>query len=335
LSTIEAFYEPARRGRAALVDNGPMSSAAQLAALRSHDLNQLTVLQALLAAQSVTRAARQLDLSQPAISKSLERLRREFDDPLLVRDGNRMRLTPRAQELLPRVEAALDQLAGVFAAHDASGPFEPARARGRLRIGANDYVQLVLGARLLRRLRERTPQVTLEFRPVGMLHPEHLLTDGLVDIVIGPKWPNLSLRWQPLYRDPFVCVVGGDDRAVPARLDAAGFCALEHLDVSPSGIGMLRTLIDRALADLGVRREVRSMCSSFMAVPALLAGTRLAALVPQRMLALFPAGRVRVVELDFELPPYEVSLWWHNVTHADPLARWVREQLVALGRDAD
>jgi DNA-binding transcriptional LysR family regulator len=80
---------------------------------------------------------------------------------------------------------------------------------------------------------------------------------------------------------------------------------------------------------------VRSLCSFFWAVRALVAGPRLAALVPQRMLALFPAGRVRVVELDFELPPYEVSLWWHNVTHADPLARWVREQLVALGRDAD
>jgi DNA-binding transcriptional LysR family regulator len=298
-----------------------------LAALRSHDLNGLTVLLALLTSQSVTRAAEQVDLSQPSMSKALERLRREFGDPLLVRDGNRMRLTPRAQVLLPLVRAALDQVAGVFAA---DGPFDPARARGRVRIGANDYVQLVLGGRLLRRVRECAPRATLEFRPAGMLHPEQLLAEGIVDIVIGSTWPNLSLRCQPLYRDPFACVVGADHPALPARLDAASFCALDHLDVSPSGMSMLRTVIDRRLAELGHRRRTCAMCSSFMAAPALLAGTGLAALVPMRLLTLFPQGSVRVVELDFELPPYEVSLWWHNATHSDPMARWVREQVACL-----
>ena len=220
-----------------------MLPAGLLKTLRAHDLNQLTVLQALLATQSVTRAAQQLDLSQPALSKSLDRLRRQFDDPLLVRDGNRMRLTPRAQQLLPLLDAVLGQLAGVFAV---AGPFDPALARGRVRIGANDYVQLVLGGRLLRRVRERAPQVVLDFRPVGMLHPEQLLVDGLVDIVIGPKWPNLSLRWQSLYRDPFVCLAGPERSDLPATLQVADFSAQAHLDVSPSGIGMLRTMIDRA-----------------------------------------------------------------------------------------
>ena len=74
------------------------------------------------------------------------------------------------------------------------------------------------------------------------------------------------------------------------------------------------------------------MCSSFMAVPAMLQGTGLLALVPGRIVALLPPGSVRVLGLGFELPPYEVSLWWHNVTHADPLAGWVREQLVDLAR---
>jgi DNA-binding transcriptional LysR family regulator len=308
-----------------------MLPAGLLKTLRTHDLNQLTVLQALLATQSVTRAAQQLDLSQPALSKSLERLRRQFDDPLLVRDGNRMRLTPRAQQLLPLLDAALVQLAGVFAA---SGPFDPGLARGRVRIGANDYVQLVLGGRLLRRVRERAPQLTLDFRPVGMLHPEQLLVDGLVDIVIGPKWPNLSLRCQSLYRDPFVCLAGADRTDLPATLQVADFSAQAHLDVSPSGIGMLRTMIDRALAEQGGRRDLQGMCSSFMAVPAMLQGTGLLALVPGRIVELFGPGSVRVLNLGFELPAYEVSLWWHNVTHADTLVGWVREQLADLARES-
>lgn len=151
-----------------------------------------------------------------------------------------------------------------------------------------------------------------------------------MDIVVGPKWPNLSLRCRPLYSDPFVCVVGSDNRAVPERLDLEAFAALPHLDVSPSGVGPLRTLIERALADQAGRRELRTLCSSFLAVPALLQVTGLAAVVPRRALALFPPGRVRQLTLEFDLPTYEVSLWWHNVTHADPLTRRVRAQLADL-----
>ena len=270
-------------------------------------------------------------MSQPAVSKCLDRLRREFDDALLVRDGSRMRLTPRAQELLPLLDAALRQVSAVFASQ---GPFDPVAARGRVRIGANDYVQLVLGTRLLHCIRTRAPQVTLEFRPVGMLHPAHLLADGMVDIAIGTDLHIPSLRCQPLYHDPFVCVASPDAPALPDRLDVAAFSELLHLDVSPSGIGLLRAMIDRALAELGGRRELRCMCSSFMAVPAMLAATGLVTLVPRGVFRLFPPGSVRELALDFELPPYDVSLWWHNVTHGDALARWVREQLIELAANA-
>lgn len=304
----------------------------QMAALRLNDLNQLTVLFALLTTQSVTRAAEQLNLTQPALSKSLDRLRHQFDDPLLVRDGNRMRLTPCAQGLLPAVGAAIDQVSAVFSMR---GPFEPRLARGRLRIGANDYVQLVLCGRLLRLLRERAPLVTVEFRPVGIGHPEQLLADGFVDLAIGANLLNIALRWQSLYADPFVCVVGPDSSSIPDRLTLEGFCELPHVDVSPSGTGLLGELIDRALAELGGQRNVRHRCSSFMAVPAMLAGTGLAALVPRQVQALFPLGSVRVVDLEFDLPPYEVSLWWHNATNADPLASWVRCQLVELSRETE
>lgn len=306
----------------------------RLEALRLRDLNLLSALHALLSMQGVSAAARALGMSQPAVSKCLERLRRDFDDPLLVRDGNRMRLTPRAEALLPLVGTALDHVADVFAVH---GPFNPSRARGRVRIGANDYVQLALGGELTRRVRRAAPRVVLEFRPAGMLHPEQLLVDGVVDLIVGTKWPNLSLRTQLLYADPFVCVVGSDHRPLPDRLDVDAFCALEHLDVSPSGIGLLRMVFDQALAqhDRPSRsRRVAARCASFMAVPEMLRGTGLVALVPQRLLPLYPPDSVRTVALDFELPPYEVSLWWHNATHADPLARWVREQLMALTLEA-
>ena len=308
-------------------ENSRMAAQLFSAALRSRDLNLLTVLFTLLSTQSVTRAAEVLQLTQSAISKSLERLRREFDDPLLVRDGNRMRVTPRAQELLPLVTAALEQVTDVFSAH---GPFDPARARRRFRIGANDYFQHALGGNLLRRVRDVAPMMKLEFRPTGMMHHEQILVEGIVDLVIGIGWPNVSLRSKLLYADTFLCIVGADHPPLPARLDREAFCALAHLEISPSGMALQRTLIDGALTNGRQGRRVVAMCSSFMVVPEMLRGSGLATVIPARVLPLFPNKSVRIVELDFTLPPYEVSLWWHNVTHADPLARWMREQLVEL-----
>ena len=159
---------------------------------------------------------------------------------------------------------------------------------------------------------------------------ELVLVDGVVDLIVGLKLPHLSLRTQPLCADPFVCLVGPDHAALPVRLPAAAFCELEYLDVSPSGTGLLGKAIDEALAGQALHRRVAATCSSFMAVPEMLRGTGLAALVPSRLLPLYSAGSVRYVALDFELPPYEISLWWHNVTHADPQVRWLRAELVAL-----
>jgi len=320
-------FEDAERRRA--VPALGMPSAADLVALRSHDLNQLAVLLVLLKARGVSAAARQLGISQPTLSKSLERLRRDFDDPLLVRVGNAMRLTPTAELLLPALEAALDQVSAVFSS---VAPFDPARSRGRLRIAASDYVQIVFGARLLRRLRESAPLMTIEFRPVGIPDPERLLTDDLVDIAIGRSWPTQAVRQQRLYDDPFVCAVGRDNMRVPERLDIAGFCAQQHLDVSPTGTGVLRSFIDPALEALGGRRQVQTSASSFMAVPELVTGTGLVALVPSRVVGKFPHGSVRLVTLAFDLPPYAVALWWHNTRHADPLNRWARGQIIELAQ---
>lgn len=297
------------------------------AALRSRDLNLLTVLLVLLSTRSVTKAADALHLSQSALSKSLERLRREFNDPLLVRDGNRMRLTRRAEYLLPQLTASLEKIPSVFALNQS---FDPAQARGHFRIGANDYFQHVLGGNLLRRVREAAPSLNLEFRSTGMLNLEQLLLEGFVDLVIGMRWNALTLRSQLLFEDRLICIVGASHPPLPPKLDRAAFCALAHLEISPTGMALQRHTIDAALAEYGQRRNVVAMCSSFSVVPEMLRASGLATVVPDRLLTLFPRGSVRVVELEVELPKYEVCLWWHNIAHADSLSRWMRDQLIDL-----
>lgn len=304
-----------------------MLSSRQLARLRSHDLNQLVALAALLRSAGVTGAAEALDVSQPAMSKTLARMRQEFEDPLLVREGNRMVLTPKALVLLPLVEAALEQVDQVFAAY---GPFDPSAVNRHVRIAANDYLQQVVAPPLRALLREQAPRLVLEFGPVGMLQPELLLSRGIVDLIIGLTHVNADLRSVPLFQDEFVCVACPRNRALPDVLDVATFSAQPQLDVSPSGVGLLPAILDKAIGEQGGRRAVVASISTFLGVPDMLAGTDMLALVPRRVLKCVPEGAVRVLELGFSMEPFAVSLWWHNSTHSDPLSRWMREQIVRL-----
>jgi len=304
-----------------------MASSRQLLRLRTHDLNQLVALAALLRSASVTEAAQALEVSQPAMSKILGRARREFDDALLVREGNRMMLTPKAQQLLPMVDAALERVEHVFAAQ---GPFDPWAASRRVRIAANDFLQHLFAPPLHALLRARAPSLLLEFGPVGMLQPEHLLSHGVVDLIIGVTQVHADLRSVPLCQDEFVCVACPRNRALPAVLDIGTFSAQPQLDVSPSGLGWLRTALDRAVVARGGQRRVVASISTFFGVPGMLAGTDMLALVPRRALDSLPQGSLRALELDFAIEPFAVSLWWHNSTHGDPLASWLREQIVQI-----
>jgi len=306
-----------------------MSLSFDLPGLRRRDLRQVVTLLALLRACSVTEAARQLDVSQPSVSKVLEHLRRDFGDPLLVREGNRMRRTPKAEDLMPRLEAALRGLDEVLTK---PGQFDPATVSRKVRIGANDHLQHMLAARLFGIVRERAPGVHLQFRPVGMYRIEHLLNEGLADILIGGPAgiENLHIRHSPLFTEEFVCVAS--PRYGASRMDFQTFCETPQVDISPSGIGLIPAILDRAVADRGGQRKVVGTLSTFAAVPEVVAGHELIAVVPRGAISLFRPASVRVVELDLPLPPYQVSLWWHNNTNADPLARWLREQISQSAR---
>jgi DNA-binding transcriptional LysR family regulator len=301
-----------------------------LAALRKQDLNQLVSLSALLTNASVSRAADVTGISQPSMSKSLARLRKAFGDPLLVRQGNAMHLTPFARGLLVQVQQTLDQVAHLY---EPPTPFSPQTARGTVRVGCNDYVQAVLGIPFVRHLREKAPLLSVEFRPGGMLYPEQVLVEGSVDIVVTTDFPSINLRRQFTFSDPFVCIADRGSTAVPARLDLEDFLALRHVDVSPSGTGLLRQLFERAQRRFKDERRVVATVTSFLVLPSLLKDTDLVALVPSRAVSALPAGSVRSIALSFELPAYDVSVWWHSRTQSDPLLHWARSELAALAKE--
>src|SRR5262245_29635839 len=152
--------------------------------LASFDLNLLRVLDALLDSRSVSDAARRLGLSQPATSAALARLRQTLHDPLLVRAGNRMRSTPLAEELRPKLARILSEVTGALGA---ATRFDPTTTERRFRIGANDYGALVVMAPLAHRLRRTAPRATLEIMPC----------DGGVDAGLAAREIDLAVadRW--------------------------------------------------------------------------------------------------------------------------------------------
>lgn len=301
-------------------------SDVDLHALQQKDLNQLVLLSALLSSGGVTSAAEMLDVSQPTMSKSLARLREVFGDPLLVRDGNAMHLTPFAAELALKLQSVIGSLDALY---HPPGPFDPRTVSGWLKIAANDYVQSTLALPFIRRMRQLAPNLRVELRGVGSMYPEQILEEGIVDIVVSAAFPFTNMHHQKTISDPFICVADAANDTIPARLTLDEFLALPQVDVTPSGIGILRRFFERTQRRFKDERDIVVVLSSFASLPTVLAGSNMVGLVPARMMPFLTPGALRRIDIDFELPAYDVSIWWHPRANANPLIRWARKELIA------
>ena len=308
-----------------------MSTADAIDKLRERNLNLLVPLQLLLHSRSVSHTADRLKTSPSAVSKLLQALRRELDDQLLVRSSNKMFLTERAKQLLPAVDRAMAQFQLLFEAH----AFEPRKVERVVTLGANDYIQSTLGVALTRSLREHAPGVQLVMRPIAKGIPK-LLADGVLDLCVGTE--NLEargLRVQPLGREQMVCVTNRKNRSLPERVSLAQLCSYPHIDVTPSGLGLLPAILESQTLNAGQKRDVVMTISSFLALPDLLEGVNALSMVPRRLMALPRfALNLRQIALRFPSPEYELRMYWHNISHGDAFAAWLRDRMSALAASA-
>jgi DNA-binding transcriptional LysR family regulator len=303
----------------------------RLQRLRDADLNSLLVLSVLLHTQGVSKAAARLSISQPAVSRSLDRLRRVFNDALLVRSGNSMVLTPKGRELIPLLDALLDDADRILV--QGGDTADPATFVREVTIACSEYVQITI-AEVLPAIHKLAPQLTMHFRPMMVGDDAYqALTAGHVDMMIGMVADLLAaLHIRRLYLEPFVCLMRVDDpAAAPEGLSFEEFCARPHLDISPSGRRILGARIDSAARKHGGTRNVAWTISSFMAAPQIVADTNMISIVPAKIAHRLPRpANVVVAELLFPSPLIEVVMYWHNVTHSDPVCMWLREQFAQL-----
>jgi DNA-binding transcriptional LysR family regulator len=291
------------------------------------DLNLLVTLDALLAQRSVTKAARQLGLGQPATSAALARLRAMLEDPLLVRTAQGMTLTARAEELR---EPLREILARIDQALSPPERFEPGQASRTFVLHTTDYFELVLLPPLCEQLGVEAPGVRVEVRAVGDKRLAQELASGC-DLAIVPRRDEepAGIYRQVLFEEGLSCLVRRDHPTVGRSLTIDEYAALGHVMVSPRGGA--RGHVDRVLAERGLERRILLTTPHFLVAPAVVARTDLVATVAERLArAVADSWNLRIVPLPFEMPAVPQVALWHERNHRDPGHRWLRSLLSRL-----
>jgi DNA-binding transcriptional LysR family regulator len=300
------------------------------------DLNLLIALDMLLAEASVAGAARRLALSASAMSRTLARLREATGDPLLVRAGRDMVLTPYAEEIRERTRHALDEARAVLRPSNARPDLSTLRRTFTIR--ANDGFVEAFGSPLIAAATAAAPHVCLRFAPKLEKTATHL-RDGSADLeigVLGEMGPEVRL--QALFRDRFVGVVRkGHPLTLEGEVSAERYVAFGHVVASRRGTAY--GPVDEALAALGLERNIVAVVPGFPAALAVARTSDLIALVPASFLG-NRIGRIESAACDhayaFELPvateKITVSQMWHPRVEVDPVHRWLRQLVLSVCR---
>jgi DNA-binding transcriptional LysR family regulator len=302
------------------------------------DLNLLVYLDVLLRECSVTRAAEQLNITQPAMSNGLRRLRDLFKDPLLIRTSEGMRPTARALELQPQLREVLGKLEVVVQPID----FEPLHSEQLFRIMASDYAESTLIPRLLESVRSTAPGIALDIlTPSDVTFQD--LEKGKIDMAIN-RFDHLpkSLHHATLWRDTFSCLLSVDNPALQNfALDA--YLQAPHIWVSKTGMGVGTGMtprdtlklgwVDEALADIGHQRRIRIFTRHYQVASLLAQQPDLIATLPtQSALLQAENPHLAIRPPPFPIVPIELKMAWSALLQHNNAHIWLRRKIQEVAR---
>jgi len=291
--------------------------------MRPGDLNLLLHFDALMNQRGVSRAAEEVQISQPAMSAALSRLRRLFNDPILVREGGVWRPTPKAQDLHTAFRPMLDLW------RHASLPradFDPATSRRAITLFATDYVQFTVLSRVTGRLIQAAPGMELRVLAARPLLGLEMLDSNQVELIAGyyPE-PAANLRTRFLFEEKVVCLVRSGHPCLRRRWDLDTYLAYGHVNLA-AHTRYFSERIDRALQGQNRARRIALTLSSYLACPFAVGNSDLIATVPLSVAkALGKQAGTVTLDAPMALPMLTVSLYWHERHHRDPAHAWVRQ----------
>lgn len=287
------------------------------------DIRQFRVFLTLLREHNLTRAAEALDVSQPAVSKTLAQLRRYFADPLFVRVGHRMEPTAKALELAPAIDALLDRVTTLRAGHV---PFDPETSPRTFKFCVVDAGMVRLLPPLIRHIHEHAPRVRLRLVPLDVERLESSLESGRLDFAMG-SYPTLSkkIRRQLLWSVTYVSVVRKTHPRLGPKPSEAEFAAEKHVLVSAAGTGHAHTRAERAIERIVPTEQITCRVPTFVTAAIIASMTDSVVTLPANMAAAL-ADRLglKLVATPARLPRIEIAQYWHERFHREPGNVWIR-----------
>jgi DNA-binding transcriptional LysR family regulator len=293
------------------------------------DLRQLRAFEVLLRERNLTRAATVLGVAQPALSKTLAKLRRYFADPLFVRAGHRMEPTAKALDLADAVHALLDDATMLRARHR---PFDPKTSTRIFSFSVVDAGLVRLLPPLLSHLETHAPGVRLRVTPMEFEELEAALEAGHLDFAMGSfRSRSKRIRRQTLWSVGYVSVARRDHPRLGSKPSLPAFAAERHMLVSTAGTGHEHQLVERALERALPEERIVCRVPTFLAAAFAASRTDVIATVPASIAAeLGEALHLRIFPTPIRLPRIDVAQHWHERFHREPGSRWIRGVFVDL-----
>jgi DNA-binding transcriptional LysR family regulator len=298
--------------------------------LEDIDLNLLVVFKHMLAERNVSRVAETLDLSQPAVSNALGRLRKLLGDELFLRTPSGMEPTPFAEQLADSVTYALGM---IHSALNQRSSFDPTSSTRPFVIGMTDIGEIYFLPPLMERLRREAPGVTVSTVRNTAVNLRDELESGKVDLAIG-LLPQLKAGFfqRRLFSQRYVCLMRKGHPLDKRKISLAEFSAAEHLLVISEGTGHGK--VDEVLKRSGVERKVTLTVPHFVAVGHILQSADLVATVPERLAARM-TGPFSLVAVPHpaQLPEVAINVFWHAKFHKAPANQWLRSLIFDMFSD--
>lgn len=293
------------------------------------DLNLLVVLEAIVAEGGVGRAALRLNLTQPAVSHALGRLRLLFEDPLFVRQGRNLVPTAATKQLIEPLRQSLQALGGLIERREG---FDPARSETTFTVAMRDPMEILILPNLMRRYAREAPKIDLRTVQVRRRNVEAGLADGTLDAVLDVSLPlSERVHRHRIGSDKFVVVARKTHPRMRPGFTLSTYLEQQHVMVTSRRRGPGAEDIE--LGQHGLRRHVSLRCRNYVAAFRVVAETNLVLTMPERYAALVAAGApIRTFKMPVRMPTLDLYLYWHDHVHDDPANRWLRTQLIeALG----
>ncbi|CAH6781378.1 LysR family transcriptional regulator [Vibrio chagasii] len=286
------------------------------------DLNLLIALQALYKTNSVSKAAERCYVSQSAMSHSLQRLRKLFDDPLFERVGSKMEATDRAIELSSTVDALLNTIQSEVLL---SKSFDATTYQGSWKIGLTDYAEQMFAPVLFDLIKQSSPDSQIALFNVNRANYQRVFEDSKLDMAIGSFGEVSKLyRTKHLYTEQHVCLLDNSVLSIEEPMSLVQFASVGHALVSPAGV--IKTGVDSRLAELGLSRKVVIASSNFLTVKRLIRGRELLCIVPKLVARNDIEGEeaLLAVKPPIDVPDFDIQLVYRKAKHLDDKNKLLR-----------